>query len=81
MIGMERSGKCEKLKRSRHYQNLVQVTGSLGEIVLFFSGFFLGKSMFITACVLVLMRILFKIIVSEFMYRRQKSIIREEIGR
>jgi len=78
---MGKSGNCRELKRSRYYQNLVQVTGSLGEIILFFSGFFLGKSMFVTACVLVLMRILFKIVVSEFMYRRQKSIIREEIDR
>ena len=78
---MGRLGKCEKLKRSRHYQNLVQVTGSLGEIILFFSGFYLGRKMFVTACVLVLMRIAFKIVVSEFMYRRQKSIIREELVR
>lgn len=67
------------LKKSRYYQNLVQITGSLGEIILFFSGFFLGKSMFITACILVLIRMLFKIIVSEFMFKRQKHIIREEI--
>jgi len=29
-IGMGKSGNCRELKRSRYYQNLVQVTGSLG---------------------------------------------------
>jgi hypothetical protein len=57
---------------------MVQIIGSVGEVILFFSGFFLGKGAFITAFVLVLLRITVKITVSEFMYRRMKAVVREE---
>lgn len=66
------------LKSSRSYQTLVQMIGSVGEIILFLSGFFLGKEMFITAFIFIIIRIIHKLIISELMYRRMKSVIREE---
>lgn len=66
------------MKSSRFYQNFVQMVGSVGEIVLFLSGFFLGKEMFITAATFLIARIIHKLVISELMYRRMKSVIREE---
>ena len=57
---------------------MAQIVGSVSEVVLFFSGFFLGKSMFITAAILVLFRIVSKISMSELMYNRMKAIFKEE---
>ena len=66
------------MKTSRHYQTAVQIIGSLGEIILFFSGFLLGKEMFYAAAILVAVRIVFKISVSELMYKRMRAVVREE---
>jgi len=65
-------------KDSRYYQTAVQIIGSIGEVVLFFSGFFLGKEAFVAAFILITVRIAFKLLVSEFMYRRMKAVVREE---
>ena len=65
-------------KDSRYYQTAVQIIGSVGEIVLFFSGFFLGKEAFVAAGILITIRIGFKLLVSDFMYRRMKAVVREE---
>lgn len=66
------------MKSSRFYQNIVQMVGSVGEIILFLCGFFLGKEMFVTALIFLVIRILHKITISELMYRRMKLVIREE---
>jgi hypothetical protein len=68
------------MKSSRFYQTSVQVVGSISEIVLFLSGFFLGKEMFITAAVFLVLRMSQKILVSELMYRRSKAVVREEVS-
>lgn len=65
-------------KKSRFYQNWVQAIGSVSEIVLFFSGFFLGKEAFITAFILLTLRIIGKLIISELMYKRMQSVVYEE---
>jgi len=57
---------------------MAQIVGSVSEVVLFFSGFFLGRSMFIIAAILVLFRIVSKISMSELMYNRMKAIFKEE---
>ena len=66
-----------KLKPSRYYQNFVQIVGSSAEIVLFFSGFFLGKEMFLIASGLLLFRIISKVVISECMYKRMSAQIEE----
>lgn len=66
------------MKKSRYYQTLVQVVGSFGDVVLFFSGWLMGKEYLLFALILILLRIGFKITVSELMYRRMKAVIREE---
>ena len=66
------------MKSSRFYQNIVQTVGSVGEIILFLCGFFLGKEMFVTAIIFLVVRIIHKLVISELMYRRMKSVVREE---
>ena len=66
------------MKPSRFYQNIVQMVGSVGEIILFLCGFFLGKEMFFTAIAFLIIRIVHKLAISELMYRRMKSVVREE---
>ena len=65
------------MKSSRYYQNLVQIVGASSEIVLFLSGFFLGKAMFVTALILLLLRLVGKITISELMYKRMQAILFE----
>lgn len=65
------------MKSSRYYQNWVQTIGTGSEIVLFLSGFFLGKEMFFIAAGLLLFRVVSKILISEFMYKRMQAVIRE----
>jgi hypothetical protein len=66
------------MKSSNYYQRLVQIIGSFAEIILFFSGYFLGQGAFATAAILVMIRIVFKVSVSELMFRRMKAVVREE---
>ena len=69
------------MRSSRFYQTCLQVIGSVGEIILFFCGFFLGKEMFVTAFVLLAIRIVHKVIISELMYRRSIVVVRENVDR
>lgn len=66
-----------KLKSSRYYQNMVQIIGSSAEVILFFGGFFMAKEMFIIAFGLLGLRIISKVAISEFMYKRMSSQIKE----
>jgi len=68
------------LKPSRYYQNGVQIIGSFGEILLFLAGVFLGKEMMITAIIFLSLRVINKLVISEFMYRRMKAVVKEEGG-
>lgn len=62
---------------SRKLQTAVQVIGSTGEIVLFMAGFFLGSKAFVAAGVLILLRIVIKLAMSELMFRRHRAVIKE----
>lgn len=62
---------------SRKIQTAVQCVGSFGEVVLFLAGYFLGTKAFVAAIVLILLRIVIKLAVSELMYRRQRAVIKE----
>jgi hypothetical protein len=68
-----------KLRSSRFYQNYVQVVGSISEIILFLGGFFLGKEMFLIALVFLIIRIAHKLLISELMYKRSITVVREEL--
>ena len=68
------------MKSSRFYQNCVQMIGSVSEVILFLGGFFLGKEMFITAFVFLILRLCHKIVISELMYRRSITVVREEVN-
>ena len=69
------------MKKSRKIQTALQVVGSVGEIVLFLAGFFLGSKAFITAVTLIVARMVIKVVMSELMYRRQQVIIDEGFER
>ena len=65
------------MRSSRYYQTMVQIIGSASEVILFFSGFFLGKQMFAIAALLMFVKMISKITISELMYNRMKAVIRE----
>jgi len=67
------------MKSSRFYQTTLQIVGSVGEIILFLSGFFLGKNMITTAFIFLIVRICHKVVISELMYRRSITVVREEV--
>lgn len=56
---------------------MVQLIGSSAEIVLFLGGFFMGKEMFIIAFSLLGLRVISKVFISEFMYKRMAAQIKE----
>jgi len=68
------------MKSSRFYQTACQTVGSVGEIILFLAGFFLGKEMFVVALTFLAIRVAHKLVLSELMYRRSKAVIREEVN-
>ena len=68
------------MKSSRFYQNCIQAVGSVAEVILFLGGFFLGKEMFITAFIFLLLRMAHKILISELMYRRSLVIVKEGVN-
>jgi hypothetical protein len=72
--------KTKNLKSSRFYQTSVQAVGSISEVILFLMGFFLGKEMFITALIFLVFRIGHKLLISELMYRRSITVVREEVN-
>jgi len=57
---------------------MVQIVGSASEIILFFSGFFLGKKMFVIAAILMIVKMVSKISISELMYKRMRAVVREK---
>ena len=67
------------MKSSRFYQNCVQTVGSFSEVILFLCGFYLGKEMLITALIFLVLRVTFKITVSELMYRRSLVVVKEGV--
>lgn len=69
------------MKSSRFYQTAVQMVGSVGEVVLFLCGFFLGKGMFYAALIFLIIRIIHKLIISELMYRRMQCVVSEEANK
>jgi len=69
------------MKPSRYYQNWIQSIGAGSEVVLFFSGFFLGKEMFVLAALLMIFKIFSKFLMSECMYKRMQAIFKEENSR
>lgn len=56
---------------------MVQIIGSSAEIILFLGGFFMGKEMFVIAFGLLGLRLLSKVAISEFMYKRMAAQIEE----
>ncbi len=66
-----------KLKSSRYYQSMVQIIGSSAEIILFLGGFFMAKEMFIVAFGLLGLRVVSKVAISEFIYKRMAAQIKE----
>ena len=68
------------MKSSRFYQNCIQTVGSVSEEILFLGGFFLGKEMFITAFIFLILRMAHKILISELMYRRSLVVVKEGVN-
>jgi hypothetical protein len=69
------------MRSSRFYQTKIQIIGTTSEAILFFSGYFLGKEMFLVAAGLLFLRLINKLLISELMYRRSKAVVREEVER
>ena len=69
------------MKKSRYYQNILQVVSRTGEAAMFACGIFLGKGEYVTAVIIFLIRIAIGATTSELMYRRMKSVTREEVTR
>ncbi len=59
----------------------MQLVGSVGEVILFFSGFYLGKGMILTAGILTIIRIIYKIVMEEFKHSRNRAVIGEGVSK
>lgn len=65
------------MKRSKYYQRWLQLVSRSSTMFLFFSGYFLGKEIFIVAFVLLFIQLGIGFIISELMYRRLKAVVKE----
>lgn len=65
------------MKKSKYYQNALQLVGLGGEVLLFLSGVFLGKGQIATAVVFLILKMANKYTVSELMYKRHQALLRE----
>ena len=69
-----------KMKKSRHYQRILQITSAGSKVCLFFSGYLLGAGAFLPAAGLLVIRIVAALIVSEMKYKRTQALFREEVN-
>lgn len=67
------------MKSSRYYQNWLQIVSRGSAIFLFFSGYFLGKELFVIASILLLIQLGIGFSISELMYKRLQSTIKEGV--
>lgn len=59
---------------------MLQIVARLGEVAMFTSGFYLGKEEYTTAVILLIFRMAIGTTTSEIMYKRMKSVTREEVN-
>lgn len=65
------------MNKPRKLQTAVQITGTLGEITMFFMGYFSGLQVWWAMGLSLLARIAIKLITSELMFRRQRANLAE----
>ena len=68
------------LTKPRKLQTAVQITGSIGEIAMFFMGYFSGMKVWWAMGLVLFVRILIKLVTSELMFHRQRSNLDERVG-
>ena len=66
------------MKTSKFYQRWLQVVSRSSIACLFFSGYYLNKERYDIAIGLLVFQLITGYIISELMYRRQNSVVREE---
>ena len=64
---------------SRSIQNLIHLVGSINSLLLFLSGYFVGKNDLTKFIIFVISYLVLARINSELMYLRQKLVVREEL--
>lgn len=65
------------MTKARKLQTAVQITGTLGEIAMFFMGFFSGLKIWWAMGLVLFVRITIKLVTSELMYHRQRANLEE----
>lgn len=66
------------LKPSKFYQHWLQLVSRGSDIFLFLMGYFLGKEVFWAALLFLGAKLVIGFTVSALMYKRMKSVVREE---
>ena len=65
------------MTKPRKLQTAVQVTGTLGEIAMFFMGYFSGMKVWWAMGLVLGVRIIIKLVTSELMFHRQRANLEE----
>jgi hypothetical protein len=65
------------MKPSRHYQKWLQFVSRFSDIVLFLSGYFLGKELLLVALLMLAFKLIIGFVSSELVYKRLKASIEE----
>lgn len=68
----------KKLKASKYYQRWLQIVSRGSDVFLFLMGYFLGKEAFVVAIFFLVAKLVIGFTVSELMYKRMQSVVREE---
>lgn len=64
---------------SRIVQNIIHIVGAANSLLLFLSGYFIGKNDLLKFLIFVICYLILTRVNSELMYIRQKLVIREEL--
>jgi hypothetical protein len=69
------------MTKPRKLQTAVQITGSLGEVAMFFMGYLAGLQVWWAMAIVLGVRIVIKLVTSELMFHRQRANLEEFTGR
>lgn len=65
------------MTKPRKLQTAVQITGSIGEVAMFFMGYFSGMKVWWAMGLVLFVRIVIKLVTSELMFHRQRANLEE----
>jgi len=65
------------MRSSKYYQKWLQLVSRGSDVLLFMMGYFIGKEMFCTALLFLIVKLIIGFAISQLMYRRMQAVVGE----